>query len=84
LPDGRTHGVYVVSVKGLKYYRYVVTRGHVQELSLHIPGGNVTRAIARRRAGAILELIRRGHSPSSIHAQIRSWGGGLRLKQQNR
>jgi len=69
----QAHDVYEVSTQGRKYYRYIVTRGHEVDLSIHIRGGNITNSIAIGRADQVRRWIRQGLPPDKIAPMIRQW-----------
>jgi hypothetical protein len=57
----------------LLYFRYQVWKGHKVIHSEHIPGGNISKDTAKRRAAIIRKAIAAGESPDKILRQIREW-----------
>lgn len=78
-----SHDVYIVpSGRGIKYFRYVCTTGGIITYSEHIPGGNTTNALARRRADIVRRWMAANVPPAEIKHRIEQWkiGKGDRSK----
>jgi hypothetical protein len=69
----QAQGVYEVSAKGTRYYRYVVNEGHKILESIHIRGGSISNPIAQARAEKIRRWISHGLNPSQIIPMISQW-----------
>ena len=68
-----SQGVYEISAKGIRYFRYVVNEGNRITISIHVKGGNTNNSRARGRAEQIRRWIAQGLSPETIAPMIRKW-----------
>jgi hypothetical protein len=78
IPGTYHHCVRVYHSKGKLYYRYTCNVGHDVMFDLHIPGGNVRNAVAKRRAEQVRAWIREGFTPDQIAASIFQWRAKLK------
>jgi hypothetical protein len=69
----QAQGVYEVSAKGIRYFRYVVNEGNKVTMSVHVKGGNTNNPIAQARADKIRRWISHGLNPSQIIPMISQW-----------
>ena len=68
-----SQGVYEISAKGIRYFRYVVNEGNKVTMSIHVKGGSISNPIAQSRAEKIRRWIGHGLNPSQIIPMIRQW-----------
>lgn len=71
-----SHGVQEYESHGSKYFRYWLDDSAAAGFRLrrlHIPGGNIRSAIARKRAQVVRDKIADGLEPARIMELIKSW-----------